>query len=51
MGTHGRRGIFRLATGSDAEQVLRGATVPVLLIRGQAAVKKPAVKAATATAA
>jgi len=51
MGTHGRRGIFRLAMGSDAEQVLRGATVPVLLIRGQAAAKKPAVQAATATAA
>jgi nucleotide-binding universal stress UspA family protein len=37
MGTHGRRGIFRLAMGSDAEQVLRAATIPVLLVRGQAA--------------
>ena len=42
MGTHGRRGIFRLALGSDAEQVVRAATVPVMLIRGQAAIKKPA---------
>lgn len=37
MGTHGRRGIFRLALGSDAEQVVRAATVPVVLVRGQAA--------------
>jgi hypothetical protein len=36
MGTHGRRGIFRLAMGSDAEQVVRGAAIPVLLVRGQA---------------
>jgi len=36
MGTHGRRGIARLAMGSDAEMVLRTAPVPVLLIRGQA---------------
>lgn len=48
MGTHGRRGIFRLALGSDAEQVLRGANIPVMLIRGQAAVKKPAAQATTA---
>jgi nucleotide-binding universal stress UspA family protein len=34
MGTHGRRGIRRLALGSDAEEVLRSATVPVLLVRG-----------------
>ena len=51
MGTHGRRGIFRLAMGSDAEQVVRGATVPVLLVRGQAAAKKFTMKPATATAA
>jgi nucleotide-binding universal stress UspA family protein len=35
MGTHGRRGIRRLALGSDAENVVRGASVPVLLIRDQ----------------
>jgi nucleotide-binding universal stress UspA family protein len=34
MGTHGRRGLLRVALGSDAEQVVRAATVPVLLVRG-----------------
>ncbi len=33
MGTHGRRGIRRLALGSDAEQVLRASPAPVLLVR------------------
>ena len=33
MGTHGRRGINRFVFGSDAEIVLRTATVPVLLVR------------------
>ena len=33
LGTHGRRGIGRLLVGSDAEQILRVAPVPVLLIR------------------
>jgi nucleotide-binding universal stress UspA family protein len=33
MGTHGRRGIRRLALGSDAEVVLRNSGVPVLLVR------------------
>ena len=33
MGTHGRRGIRRLALGSDAEMVLRHAPVPVLMVR------------------
>jgi nucleotide-binding universal stress UspA family protein len=33
MGTHGRRGIRRLALGSDAEQVIRGSPAPVLLVR------------------
>jgi nucleotide-binding universal stress UspA family protein len=33
IGTHGRRGLRRLAMGSDAEQVLRSAPVPVLLVR------------------
>ena len=36
MGTHGRRGLNRLLLGSDAERVLREATVPVLLVRGAA---------------
>lgn len=34
MGTHGRRGLARLTLGSDAELVLRGSPVPVLLVRG-----------------
>lgn len=33
MGTHGRRGLARLALGSDAEYVIRMAPVPVLLVR------------------
>ena len=32
MGTHGRRGISRLAMGSDAELVLRQTPVPVLVV-------------------
>lgn len=34
MGTHGRRGLRRLVVGSDAELVLRSASVPVLMVRG-----------------
>lgn len=33
LGTHGRRGLSRLVMGSDAEQVVRQAKVPVLLVR------------------
>jgi nucleotide-binding universal stress UspA family protein len=33
MGTHGRRGFERAMLGSDAEQLLRIAPVPVLLVR------------------
>jgi nucleotide-binding universal stress UspA family protein len=33
MGTHGRRGLKRLALGSDAELVVRQSHVPVLLVR------------------
>lgn len=33
LGTHGRRGLSRLVMGSDAEQVVRQARVPVLLVR------------------
>jgi nucleotide-binding universal stress UspA family protein len=33
LGTHGRRGMSRLVMGSDAEGVVREATVPVLLVR------------------
>ena len=35
MGTHGRRGFNRIAMGSEAEQVARTSTVPVLLVRQQ----------------
>ena len=34
MGTHGRRGLSRLALGSDAELVVRSSPIPVLLVRG-----------------
>jgi nucleotide-binding universal stress UspA family protein len=34
LGTHGRRGVKRMLLGSDAEQILRIANVPVLLVRG-----------------
>lgn len=33
LGTHGRRGLSRLVMGSDAEAVLREASVPVVLVR------------------
>jgi nucleotide-binding universal stress UspA family protein len=34
MGAHGRRGFLKVALGSDAETVVHGATVPVLVVRG-----------------
>jgi nucleotide-binding universal stress UspA family protein len=37
LGTHGRRGLRRMVLGSDAEQVVRLAPVPVLLVKGGAA--------------
>lgn len=33
LGTHGRRGLSRLAMGSDAELVVRQSPVPVLMVR------------------
>lgn len=33
MGTHGRHGFARICLGSDAEHVLRGSSIPVLLVR------------------
>jgi nucleotide-binding universal stress UspA family protein len=33
MGTHGRHGIARICMGSDAEHVLRGSHIPVMLVR------------------
>lgn len=41
MGTHGRRGLRRLALGSDAELVVRCSPVPVLLVRGAAKESAP----------
>lgn len=34
IGTHGRRGFSRLFLGSVAENIVRIATIPVLLVRG-----------------
>jgi nucleotide-binding universal stress UspA family protein len=35
IGTHGRRGMVRrMLLGSDAEQILRAAPVPVMLVHG-----------------
>ena len=34
VGSHGRRGIGRVLMGSDAEQIVRTAPVPVLVVRG-----------------
>lgn len=43
LGTHGRRGVGRLLLGSDAEMIARIASVPVLLVRADAAAAaKPA---------
>lgn len=42
LGTHGRRGVGRLVLGSSAENVLRYATVPVLLVRAPEAAKAAA---------
>lgn len=39
VGTHGRRGVDRLVMGSGAEQIIRMAPVPVLVIRGGEAVQ------------
>lgn len=36
LGTHGRRGLSRLVMGSDAENVVRQTSIPVLLVRGGA---------------
>ncbi len=37
LGTHGRRGVGRLFMGSDAEDIVRAATIPVLLLRADPA--------------
>jgi nucleotide-binding universal stress UspA family protein len=40
LGTHGRRGVSRLVLGSDAEGVVCGARVPVLLVRSPVSARK-----------
>ena len=35
LGTHGRRGVGRVLLGSGAEQIVRMAPVPVLIVRGE----------------
>ena len=54
VGTHGRRGIRRMMLGSDAEQIVREAPVPVLVVRAAeppaATAERTGEAAATATA-
>ncbi len=45
LGTHGRRGVGRMVMGSSAEQILRYAPVPVLLVRAPEVQPKSAEKA------
>lgn len=46
LGTHGRRGIGRVLMGSGAEQIIRVAPVPVLVVRSTV---QPAAPVSTAT--
>ncbi|MES2098238.1 MAG: universal stress protein [Pseudomonadota bacterium] len=50
IGTHGRRGVGRLLLGSDAEQIVRTAPVPVLLVRAAEAVADAPAKAPASAA-
>ena len=36
VGSHGRRGVGRILLGSDAEQIVRHAPVPVLVVKATA---------------
>jgi nucleotide-binding universal stress UspA family protein len=51
IGSHGRRGVGRLVIGSDAEQIVRMAAVPVLLVRALATKAEPIVAPARDTTA
>ena len=51
IGTHGRHGVDRLLLGSDAEQILRTAPVPVLLVRPERAQEAAVPRRAAAPAA
>ncbi|MGJ7511467.1 universal stress protein [Variovorax sp. GT1P44] len=48
LGTHGRRGVGRMVLGSSAENILRYATVPVLLVRAPEVVATTAAHPAAA---
>ena len=48
LGTHGRRGLRRALLGSDAEEVVREATVPVLIVRAEPREMMRAVQASAA---
>jgi nucleotide-binding universal stress UspA family protein len=43
LGTHGRTGLARLLLGSVAEQVVRRASCPVLMVKGPFPPEQPAV--------
>lgn len=45
MATHGRGGVARWVMGSVADDVLRGATVPVLLVRARIRKERPSLSA------
>ena len=49
-GTHGRRGVRRMMLGSDAEQIAREATVPVLLVRSVEGCEESAMSASDGAA-
>jgi nucleotide-binding universal stress UspA family protein len=51
VGTHGRRGVRRMMLGSDAEQIVREAPVPVLVVRAAESAPDAAIAAAKAEAA
>jgi nucleotide-binding universal stress UspA family protein len=51
LGTHGRRGVGRIVMGSDAEQIVRSAPVPVLLVRASQTVQDSAAQAGRPAAA
>jgi nucleotide-binding universal stress UspA family protein len=50
MGTHGRRGLARIAMGSNAEAVVRACSVPVLLVRDSTKQSTPALRAQASAA-
>ena len=51
VGTHGRRGMRRMMLGSDAEQIVREAPVPVLVVRAPESAAEAAIAANEAEAA